>query len=50
MGIETTGSKFLFRRNFLPAFPPLSILGCLGNGLGASLSLRDIGPIFYVSF
>ena len=46
LGIETAGGKFLFRGNFLPTFPPLSILGCLGNGLGASLCLRDISPIF----
>jgi hypothetical protein len=50
LGIETTGRKLLFGGNFLPAIPPFAILGCLGNGLGASLGLGDIGPIFDFSF
>ncbi|MFQ5398385.1 MAG: hypothetical protein ACE5E7_02180 [Anaerolineae bacterium] len=42
MGIQPAGGEFLARRNFLPAFPPLGVLGCVGNRLWAGFGLGDL--------
>ncbi|MFN2136822.1 MAG: hypothetical protein ACK2UK_12760 [Candidatus Promineifilaceae bacterium] len=39
--IQAAGGKFLAAFNLLPAFPPLTLLGCLGDGLRARFCVRD---------
>jgi hypothetical protein len=46
LGIQTAGGKFLFGLDFLAAFPPMTVLGGLGNGLGAGFGLANVGPFF----
>jgi hypothetical protein len=42
LGVETAGGKFLGGRYFLPAFPPLALLGRLGDGLRPGFGLGNL--------
>lgn len=43
LGVEAAGREFLGRGDLLAPFPPLSLLGRLGDCLGASLGLGGFG-------
>jgi hypothetical protein len=45
LGVEAASREFGFGFCFLAAFPPVAVLGGLGDGLGAGLGLSDFGPL-----
>jgi hypothetical protein len=45
LSIKTPGSKLLGTCNLLAPLPPVGIVGCLGDRLGAGLLLGDLGPV-----
>ncbi len=49
LGIQATSHELLLGLDLLSTLPPLSLLGRLGDRLGAGLRLGDFGPFTYFS-